>query len=157
MPVSALAYVAVVGAAEPTDVQALLAEDVGHRLAAAGAVVINGGGAGVMAAVSRGAAAAGGCVIGILPGTDRRAANEWVTVALPTGLGELRNGLIVRAADALLAVGGAYGTLSEVALALATGVPVVGLDTWAIEGVETAGSPAAAVERVLELARGRAG
>jgi uncharacterized protein (TIGR00725 family) len=108
-----------------------------------------------MAAASRGAAGAGGTVIGILPGDDRRAANEWVTVAVATGLGELRNGLVVRAADAVLAVGGAYGTLSEIALARVRGLPVVGLDTWAVEGVEVADSPDSAVLRVLELARTR--
>jgi hypothetical protein len=105
-----------------------------------------------MAAASRGAHAAGATVIGILPGTDRRDANEWVQIALPTGMGELRNGLIVRAADAVVAVGGSYGTLSEIGLALTAGVGVVGYDTWAIEGVELADTPAAAVERALELA-----
>jgi uncharacterized protein (TIGR00725 family) len=145
-------YIAVVGASEPTPEQLDAAEDVGRGLGAAGAVVINGGGPGVMAATSRGAREAGAVVVGILPGADRSAANEWVSVALPTGLGELRNGLIVRAADAVVAVGGAYGTLSEIALALAAGVGVVGLDTWPIEGVELADTPAAAVEGALELA-----
>ncbi len=145
-------YVAVVGGSQPSEAHARAAEEVGERLARAGAVVINGGGGGVMAAVSRGAARAGGMVVGILPGEDRADANQFVTVALTTGLGELRNGLIVRAADVVLAVGGAYGTLSEVALALATGVPVVGLESWGIEGVQAAASPAAAVARALELA-----
>ncbi|HEY3726385.1 MAG TPA: TIGR00725 family protein [Solirubrobacteraceae bacterium] len=145
-------YIAVVGAGQPTPAQASAAEAVGRGLAAGGAVVVTGGGGGVMAAASRGAAEAGGLVLGILPGEDRAAANEWVAVALPTGLGELRNGLIVRAADAVLAVGGAYGTLSEIALALVNGVPVVGLDSWAIDGVQTVDSPAAAVRRALELA-----
>jgi hypothetical protein len=141
-----------VGAGQPSPAEARAAEDVGRGLAAAGAVVVTGGGGGVMAAASRGAAEAGGLVVGILPGHDRAAANEWVAVALPTGLGELRNGLIVRAADSVLAVGGAHGTLSEIALALVNGVPVVGLDTWAIDGVQTVDSPAAAVRRALELA-----
>ncbi len=108
-----------------------------------------------MAAASRGAREAGAVVVGILPGDDRRGANEFVTVALPTGLGELRNGLIVRAADVVVAVGGAYGTLSEIGLALAAGVRVVGLDTWGIDGVEVADSPQRAVARALELARSR--
>ena len=99
-----------------------------------------------MEAASRGAAEAGGIAVGILPGGDRAEANEWVTVALPTGLGELRNGLVVRAADAVIAVGGAYGTLSEIALALRAGVPVFGLGTWAIDGVQRAGSAQEAVE-----------
>jgi uncharacterized protein (TIGR00725 family) len=90
--------------------------------------------------------------VGLLPGNDRDAANEFVTVALSTGLGELRNGLIVRAADAAVAVGGAYGTLSEVALALGAGVPVVGWKTWAIDGIQLADSPADAVARALRLA-----
>ena len=77
-------------------------------------------------------------MVGLLPGEDRGAANQWVQIALPTGLGELRNGLIVRAADAAVAVGGAYGTLSEIALALVAGKPVIGIGTWEIDGVEAA-------------------
>jgi hypothetical protein len=150
--VAAGPYIAVIGASQPSPEQEQAAEDVGRGLGAAGAVVITGGRGGVMAAASRGAHAAGATVIGILPGTDRRDANEWVQIALPTGMGELRNGLIVRAADAVVAVGGAYGTLSEIGLALTAGVGVVGYDTWAIEGVELADTPAAAVERALELA-----
>jgi len=73
-------------------------------------------------------------VIGILPGEDRAHANPWVSIALPTGLGELRNGLIVRAADVAIAVGGAYGTLSEIALAMVADVPVIGIDSWDVEG-----------------------
>ena len=83
-----------------------------------------------MAAASKGAAQAGGMVVGLLPGEDRSEANEWVTVALPTGLGELRNGLVVRAADAVIAVGGSYGTLSEIALALSSRATVFGCYTW---------------------------
>ena len=145
-------YIAVIGASAPSPEQEQAAEDIGRGLGAAGCVVITGGRGGVMAAASRGAHEAGATVIGILPGTDRRDANEWVGIALPTGIGELRNGLIVRAADAIVAVGGAYGTLSEIALALTARVGVVGYDTWPIEGVELADTPAAAVERALELA-----
>lgn len=148
-------YIAVVGASQPTPPQARNAEEVGRLLGEAGAIVITGGRGGVMAAASRGARKAGAVVVGILPGTDRREANEWVSVALTTGMGELRNGLVVRAADAVVAVGGAYGTLSEIALALAAGTAVVGLDSWAIDGVEVAGSPPAAVHRVLELVGAR--
>jgi hypothetical protein len=144
----------VVGASRPTVAQAEAAETIGSQLARAGAIVINGGGSGIMAAVSKGAAQAGGTVVGILPGADRSAANEWVGITLPTGLGELRNGLIVRSADAVLAIGGAYGTLSEVALALATGVPVIGYDTWTIPGIEIAATPDRAVTMALESATG---
>jgi uncharacterized protein (TIGR00725 family) len=111
--------------------------------------VLTGGHGGVMAAASRGATEAGGLTVGILPGDDRNRANEWVDVAIPTGLGELRNGLIVRAADVLIAVGGAYGTLSEVALALKTGVPVVALGGWEIDGIKRAENPTDAVHQAL--------
>lgn len=144
-------YIAVVGPADATPAQESVAEALGSALAAAGAIVLTGGHGGVMAAACRGARAQDGITIGILPGLDRREANQWVTIAIPTGLGELRNGLLVRAADALVAVGGAYGTLSEVALALKTGVPVVGLDTWPIDGILVAASAQEAVSRALEL------
>jgi uncharacterized protein (TIGR00725 family) len=148
-------YIAVIGASQASASEASVAERVGSELALAGALVICGGGPGVMAAASRGAARAGGTVIGILPGDDRSRANEWVSIALATGMGELRNGLIVRACDAAVAIGGAYGTLSEIGLALAQGVPVVGVGTWPIEGVEHHDDPVAAVGRALELARAR--
>ena len=102
-----------------------------------------------MAAASEGAAGAGGTVIGMLPGEDRCDANPWVTIAIPTGLGELRNGLIVRTADALIAVGGAYGTLSEIALGLSAGKPIYGLHSWNIDGVQACATPDEAVRRAL--------
>ena len=108
-----------------------------------------GGLGGVMEAACRGAKAAGGTTVGILPGTERSAANEHVDVAIATGLGEARNTLVVRAADAVIAVGGGYGTLSEIALALKAGKRVVGLGSWDVEGVEAADSPEAAVSAVL--------
>jgi hypothetical protein len=154
--IAGAAYVAVIGASVATAEQGRVAEEVGRGLAQAGAIVITGGGGGVMAAASRGAAQAGGVVIGILPGADRGHANEWVSIALPTGLGELRNGLIVRAADVAVAVGGAYGTLSEIALAMVGQVPVIGLDTWELEGVQTAETAEEAVRWALKRARGDA-
>ena len=123
-------YVAVVGPSAATAQQNALAERLGAELARRGHVVVCGGGGGVMAAVSRGAAQAGGLVVGLLPGHDRREGNPHLTVAIPTGLGELRNGLVVRAADAVVAVGGSWGTVSEVALAVRTGVPVVAIGFW---------------------------
>jgi uncharacterized protein (TIGR00725 family) len=142
--------IAVVGAGATSPDQEETAEEVGRLLARRGVTVVTGGRGGVMAAASRGAAEAGGVVVGLLPGPDRAEANPWVGVAVPTGLGELRNGLVVRAADALIAVGGGYGTLSEVALALGAGKRVVGVGfAFAIEGVEDAADPAAAVEAAL--------
>jgi uncharacterized protein (TIGR00725 family) len=126
-----------------------VAEEVGRLLARRGAVVVCGGLGGVMEAACRGARSEGGTAVGILPGLDRGAANPHVSVAVASGLGEARNALVVRAADALIAVGGAYGTLSEIALALKAGKPVIGLGTWEIEGMERADGPEAAVHSAL--------
>ena len=153
-------YVAVIGPGVTDDADELaLADEVGRLLARAGAVVLNGGSTGVMEAASRGAAAEGGTVVGILPGFDRSEANPHVTVALPTGMGEMRNTLIARSADVLIAVGGEFGTLSEIAFALKIGRPVVGLRTWdlvrrgePVAGIEPADTPERAVELALRLA-----
>ncbi|MGH2918512.1 MAG: TIGR00725 family protein, partial [Solirubrobacteraceae bacterium] len=128
MPEMRAPYVAVVGA-DGEVAAALLAhaQAVGAQLARRGAVVVTGGLGGVMEAACRGAHEAGGTTLAILPGDDRSAANRWVDVAVATGMGELRNGLVVRSADVLIAVGGEYGTLSEIALALKAGKRVVGL------------------------------
>lgn len=144
-------YVAVIGPSEATPDEAQVAEAVGRLLAQRGVVVVCGGLGGVMEAVSRGAAAAGGTVLGILPGSDRTDANQYVTVGISTGMGEMRNVLVVRAADAVIAVGGAYGTLSEIAFALRTGVPVVGVGTWDLDDVIDVPDAAAAVDLALEL------
>jgi uncharacterized protein (TIGR00725 family) len=104
-----------------------------------------------MEAACRGARSRRGRTVGILPGDDRNAANGWVEIAIPTGLGELRNGLVVRAADAIVAVGGGHGTLSEVALALKLGRPVVGLGTWEVHGVDHVSTPAEALARISAL------
>jgi uncharacterized protein (TIGR00725 family) len=150
--------VAVCGPGQAGEEEERLAEEVGRRLAEAGAVVLCGGLGGVMAAVARGARAAGGLCVGLLPGDDPEHAAPEVGLALPTGLGELRNGLLVRACGAVVAIGGAYGTLSEIGLALRLGRPVVGLHTWELRrpgaaepdpGVQVAGSAAEAVERAL--------
>jgi uncharacterized protein (TIGR00725 family) len=148
-------YVAVVGPGEANEQQLAQAAEIGRELAAAGVTVVCGGLGGVMEAASRGAAESGGTVVGLLPGRDRGSGNRWLTIALPTGLGELRNGLIIRCSDAVIAVGGAYGTLSEVALALKAGVAVIGIGTWEIPGVEPVATPRQAVARALELAAAR--
>ena len=144
-------YVAVVGPSEATAEESAAAEAIGAGLARSGAIVVTGGRGGVMAAASRGAAGNGGTTVGILPGDTRADANQWLTVSIPTGLGELRNGLVVRAADVVIAVGGAYGTLSEIALALKAGVRVIGWGSWPIDGVEAVDSPQDAVSRALAV------
>ena len=143
---------AVVGPGDARPEQERQAEEVGRLLGQAGATVVCGGLGGVMEAACRGAKDGGGTTLGILPGSDRRSANRFVDVAVATGLGEARNALVVRAADGLVAVGGGHGTLSEIALALKAGKPVMGLDSWEIDGVRVAGDPAEAVDAVLAAA-----
>ena len=145
-------YVAVVGAGDADAEEEAVALDVGRALARSGAVLVCGGLGGVMAAACRGASEAGGVTVGLLPGPDRTAANPWVSVAIATGMGELRNGLVVRAADGVIAVGGGFGTLSEIALALKLGRPVVGVGTWDIAApVARVHDGSVAAARILEL------
>ena len=152
-------HVAVVGAGDADRQTAAVAEEVGSRLARAGAVVVCGGLGGVMEAACRGAKAGGGLTIGILPGRRRDDANSFVDVAIPTGMGETRNALVVLSGDAVVAVGGEYGTLSEVAFGRKVGRPVVGLGTWRLvrgtgvadDGIVAAEDPEGAVAAVLAL------
>ena len=142
-------HIAVVGASVCDADVAATAEEVGRELAEAGAIVICGGLGGVMEAAARGARQAGGTTVGILPGPDRSAANPHLSVAVATGLGEARNAVIVRAADAVIAIAGEYGTLSEIAFGLRIGRRVVGLGTWDLPDVEVADDAADAVRRAL--------
>jgi uncharacterized protein (TIGR00725 family) len=155
-------YVAVSGGGDAGPEACRVAEEVGRELARRGAVVVTGGLGGVMAAASRGAKKEQGTTVGILPGDDRADANPWVDVAVATGLGEGRNVVLVRTADAVVAVAGEFGTLSEMALALRAGKPVVGLATWElvrdgqpVEAVVVVGTPAEAAERAVALATAR--
>ncbi len=125
------------------------AEEVGGLLAEAGAVLVCGGLGGVMEAACRGARSKLGFTIGLLPGESREDANGWVSLAIPTGMGEARNLLIVRAADAIIAIGGGWGTLSEVAFALKVGKPVISLGSFALDSVVPADNPAIATELAL--------
>ncbi|TAK32476.1 MAG: TIGR00725 family protein [Chloroflexota bacterium] len=154
-------FVAVVGDGRCPAHIAARAEQVGTLLAQQGCVVICGGLGGVMEAACRGAKGAGGTTVGILPGNSRGAANPYVDIPIVTGLGESRNTLVVKSAQAVIAVGGMYGTLSEIALALKLGIPVVGLDTWELvrsgkldSGIVPAATPEDAVAAALALAAG---
>lgn len=124
--------IAVIGTSEPDPVTDGLAEAVGTLLAEAGVIVLCGGLGGVMAAACRGARSAGGLTVGFLPGRDPAEANPFVEVVVPTDLGEARNALVAGAAGAVIAVGGGFGTLSEIALALRRQTPVVGVATWTL-------------------------
>ena len=149
-----LKQIGVIGAGECPAEIALLAEEVGRRIALGGAVLVSGGLGGVMEAASRGAKLAGGLTVGILPGYSRHEANEYVDVAIVTGLSHARNILVVRSSDVVIAISGEYGTLSEIALALKMGKSVVGLKTWEnIPGILQASGAEDAVARALALSR----
>lgn len=143
-------YVAVCGATEATRSQLEAAREVGRLLARSGAIVINGGYSGVAAAASEGAASEGGTVVGILSEDNRKGANPHLTIALPTGLGQGRNLLIVTAAESVIAIGRGWGTLSEIAHARKLGRHVFALDTWDFQGLEVVDTPAEAVKRALQ-------
>ena len=142
--------IAVIGGSRPGRQAVDEAFEVGRLIARAGAVVVCGGLGGVMEAASRGAWEEGGLVVGILPGASPADANPWVDVPIATGLGYTRNALVVMNADAVIAVDGEYGTLSEIAYGKIHGKKVVGLGSWEVKGVEAAASPGEAVRRALE-------
>jgi uncharacterized protein (TIGR00725 family) len=153
-------YIAVIGAGVASPDEEAAAEEIGRRLAEAGATIVCGGLGGVMDAAARGCGSAGGTSIGILPGDDRAAGSPHLTVRVATGLGEARNVIVARAADAVIAIGGEFGTLSEIAFALKMGKRVIGLGTWALDLEGLPGDPmqrasdaADAVERALVAAR----
>ena len=153
-------YVAVCGPDPASDDVLALSEEVGRLLARAGAVLICGGLGGTMEAAARGVSAEGGISIGILPGSSRGEGNRYLSYSIPTGMGEMRNALLVRSADALITVAGEFGTLSEIAFALKTGVPVIGLGTWELskagrdvsDPIVRATTPKEAVAQALRLA-----
>jgi uncharacterized protein (TIGR00725 family) len=154
--------IAVIGGDSPSDDVLPLAEGVGREIASRGHTLVCGGWGGVMEAACKGAREAGGHTIGILPGPDTSGANEHVEFAIATNMGFARNSIIALTADALIAVDGSYGTLSEIAMALGYGKPVIGLDTWHItpgSGVEDdrilrAEGPTQAVEQAIAAVGG---
>ena len=146
--------IAVIGGARASEAECNAAERIGSELAMAGAVGICGGHGGVMEAVSRGASKAGGLTVGILPGSDAEAANPWIILPLPSGMGEARNVLVVRTAEAVIAVGGEWGTLSEIALARKMNVSIASVGNPPVEelGLERLGTPEEAALWALERA-----
>ena len=157
MGITRKAYVGVVGAGLATEAELELAAGVGRLIAEAGAVLVCGGLGGVMDAAARACAEAGGISVGVLPGDERLTASRHLTVAVATGMGEARNAIVARTADVLVAVGGEYGTLSEIAFALKMGQPVVGLSTWDLareelgDSIVRADTPVEAVTKALNL------
>jgi len=151
-------HIGVLGPHSTTDEQYQLGVEVGRHIAEAGAVLFCGGLDGMMRAAAEGAKSAGGQTVGLLPGTDKSAANTFIDIAIPTDLGVYRNALLVRSCDAVIAIHGAYGTLSELAFALRLGIPVVGLHTWEVHrngapdpGIHVARSAEEAVAMAIQL------
>lgn len=136
-----------IGAGEASSEEYDQAHDVGKRVAERGGIVVCGGLGGIMEAAARGATEAGGVAIGVLPDEDRRRANEYLSYSVATGMGQARNLAVVCSADAVIAVGGGYGTLSEIGLARKVGRPVVALGSWELgDHLVSASSPEEAVE-----------
>jgi uncharacterized protein (TIGR00725 family) len=154
--------IAVIGDSSCSPEEAKLAESVGELLAQRGATIVCGGLGGVMEAVCRGAKSKGGLTVGILPGEDPSMANPWVDIPVVTGLGEARNVAVVKSAQAMIAIGGGYGTLSEIAHALKSSIPVIGLNTWSLsrneredDSIIRVQSATEAVDKAISLAKRR--
>lgn len=145
-----LIYIAVIGASVCNKEEDLAAFEVGRLIAGRQAVLVCGGGTGVMEAASKGAREAGGTALGILPGKSRREGNKYLSFAVATGLSDARNAIITRTADAVIAIGGQYGTLSEIALALKMKKPVIGLKTWFLKAPQTVTETVIAAQTPLE-------
>ena len=150
--------VAVIGGSQCSKEEGRTAEEVGRELARRGAILVCGGLGGVMEAACRGASAEGGITVGILPGENRQAANPYIQIPIVTGMGYARNVAVVKSAQAVIAIGGSYGTLSEIAHALQSGIPVIGLNTWSLakngqqdNSIIPAQNPAEAVNKALSL------
>jgi uncharacterized protein (TIGR00725 family) len=143
--------IAVIGSGSADESALKIAGDVGRIVARRKAILICGGLGGVMEAAARGAKAEGGITVGILPQNHKQNANPYIDIAIATGFGEGRNVIIVRSADAMIAVGGEYGTLSEIAFGLKMNKPVIGIATWDIGGIVKADSAEDAVRKALEI------
>jgi uncharacterized protein (TIGR00725 family) len=142
-------YVGVIGAGQCPDKIYKVARNVGLEIGKKGWILVCGGLGGVMEAAARGCIEAGGTTVGILPGLEKESANPYIKIPIPTGLGEGRNLLVVRASDVLVSIAGEYGTLSEIAMALKINKPVIGLDTWEnIRGLQYVANPREAIEMV---------
>jgi hypothetical protein len=143
--------IAVIGGSKASNKDKTAAFEVGRLIAENDAILICGGLSGVMTEAARGAKSAGGTTIGILPSDDKKSANEFIDIVIPTGMGMARNVIIARTADALIAVSGEYGTLSEIAFGLQLNKPVIGINTWDIKGVTHAKDAEEAVLKTFRI------
>ena len=154
-------FITVIGGSQCSPQETELAEEVGRELARRGAILVCGGLGGVMKAACKGASSEGGVTIGILPGDNYQTANPYVQIPIVTGMGYARNMAVVKSARAVIAIGGSYGTLSEIGHALQSGIPIIGLNTWSLSrngqpdnSIITAQNPAEAVDKALSLVKG---
>ena len=152
-------FIAVIGGRQCSKEEAKLAEEIGRELAKRGVILVCGGLGGVMEAACKGASSQGGVTIGILPGENRQAANPYVQIPIVTSTGYARNLAVVKSAQAVIAIGGSYGTLSEISHALQSGIPVIGLNTWSLSkngqqdnSIIPVENPTEAVNKALNLA-----
>ena len=148
-------FIGVIGGSEVPEKTARLAEEVGREVARRQAVLICGGMGGVMEAACKGAVSEGGLTIGILPGESRSQANPYVRIPIVTGIGYARNVAVVKSSQAIIAIDGAYGTLTEIGYALQSGIPVIGLETWSLSKDNRADAniiPAASAKEAVDLA-----
>lgn len=152
-------FIAVIGGSQPSVEEAWLAEEVGRELAGRGAILVCGGLGGVMEAACKGASSKGGITVGILPGDSRQVANTCVQIPIVTGIGYARNVAVVKSSQAVISIGGSYGTLSEIAHALQSEIPVIGLSTWSLSrngqpdnAIIPAQDPTEAVDKAFNLA-----
>lgn len=153
-----LIFIGVIGGSEVSPQIAALAEEVGQEIARRGAVLLCGGLGGVMEAACKGASEAGGLTIGILPGENSREANPYVQIPIVTGIGYGRNVAVAKSSQAVIAINGSYGTLTEIGYALQSGIPVIGLNTWSLSldgkadaSIIPAENPRDAVAKAIEL------
>ena len=156
----ALVFIGVIGGSDVSPAVAAQAEEVGREIARRGGALVCGGMGGVMEAACRGAAAEGGLTIGIVPGNSRAEANPWIRIPIVTGIGYARNVAVVKTSQAVIAVDGSYGTLTEIAYALQSGIPVIGLGTWSVSlngqeepAIDRASGPREAVEKAFAVIR----
>lgn len=157
-----LIFIAVIGGNDISPPVAVIAEEVGREIARQGAVLVCGGLGGVMEAACRGADAEGGLTVGILPSDDRRTANPYVKIPIATGIGYARNAAVAKSAQAVIAIDGSYGTLTEIAYALQASISVIGLDTWSLsingkedDNIIKASSPREAVKKAIASIKNR--
>ena len=148
--------IGVIGASEAASAERETALEVGRQIAGKGAVLLCGGAGGVMEAACMGARSEGGLTVGIIPGASRSDANRYVDIPVVTGMGHGRNIIVASSCDAVIAIGGGFGTLSEIAFALRLKIPVVGIRTWDVSSeIKKATGPDEAVDMAFELARAR--